>query len=369
MADGARYNSIMSATLQIDALTHAYGPRTVLRSVSLHVGSGEVACLLGPSGCGKTTLLRCVAGFEPAAAGRILLDDVVLSKPGFVVPPERRRIGMVFQDYALFPHLSVQANIAFGLHTLSAGEARQRVGELLDAMRLDTYAARYPHELSGGQQQRVALARALAPRPALLLLDEPFSNLDVALRETLSLEVRDILKQQKITAIMVTHDQHEAFNIADRIGILDEGRLLQWGTPYDLYHEPATRFVADFIGQGSFLPGTVIEGGQVQLELGAFPIGKPSQWLPGTRVEVLLRPDDILHDDDSPLRAYVLHKAFRGAHFLYTLQLPGGGKVLSLSPSHHDHAVGEPIGVRLEIDHIVAFEKQPPVSAPHDKVS
>ena len=218
-------------------------------------------------------------------------------------------------------------------------------------------ATRYPHELSGGQQQRVALARALAPRPELLLLDEPFSNLDVEMREQLSIEVRDVLKQQKTTAILVTHDQHEAFNIADEVGIMLQGRIEQWDTPYRLYHQPRTRFVADFVGQGVFLAGTVVDKHTVRVELGTLH-GQAYEALdPGAAVDVLLRPDDILHDDSSPLQARVLHKAFRGAEFLYTLELPGGGRVLSLVPSHHNHAVGETIGIRLEIDHVVAFPR------------
>jgi iron(III) transport system ATP-binding protein len=217
---------------------------------------------------------------------------------------------------------------------------------------------RYPHELSGGQQQRVALARALAPQPELLLLDEPFSNLDVDMRERLGLEIREILKQQNMTAILVTHDQHDAFAIADEIGIMRSGHIEQWGTPYELYHRPATRFVADFVGQGALLPGTVLPGGQIKLELGVFQGDVPADWPHGTVVDVLLRPDDILHDDASPLQAQVLHKAFRGAEFLYTLQLAGGGRVVSLVPSHHNHSLGERIGIRLEIDHLVAFRRE-----------
>jgi iron(III) transport system ATP-binding protein len=280
-----------------------------------------------------------------------------MSRPGRTVPAERRRIGMVFQDYALFPHLTVKRNIAFGLRSASDAERSARVAELLDIVGLRAVATRYPHELSGGQQQRVALARALAPRPELMLLDEPFSNLDVEMRERLSVEVRDILKREKATAILVTHDQNEAFNIADEIGIMAHGRIEQWDTPYRLYHEPSTRFVADFIGQGVFLPGTVLDDQTIKVELGVLRVRVPRDVPYGTPVDVLLRPDDILHDDSSPLQARVLHKAFRGAEFLYTLQLPGGGRVLSLVPSHHNHAVGEAIGIRLEIDHVVAFPR------------
>jgi iron(III) transport system ATP-binding protein len=329
----------------------------VLVNLSFQLEPGMIGCLLGPSGCGKTTVLRCIAGFERLSAGEIVLHGETMSRPGRTVPAERRRIGMVFQDYALFPHLTVSRNIAFGLRTASQAERAARVAELLDIIGLREVASRYPHELSGGQQQRVALARALAPRPELMLLDEPFSNLDVEMRERLSIEVRDILKQQKTTAILVTHDQHEAFNIADEIGIMAHGRIEQWDTPYRLYHEPATRFVADFVGQGVFLPGLVLDTGTIGLELGALESDYVQDLPRGASVDVLLRPDDILHDDASPLQARVLHKAFRGAEFLYTLELPGGGRVLSLVPSHHNHAVGETIGIRLEIDHLVAFPR------------
>ena len=347
----------MPALLEVRNIVHSYDNQPVLKDFSLQLGPGQIGCLLGPSGCGKTTVLRCIAGFENLTGGEIVLRGKTMSEPGRTVPAEQRRIGMVFQDYALFPHLTVGRNIAFGLHAIAARARDARVAELLDIVSLQAAAARYPHELSGGQQQRVALARALAPRPELLLLDEPFSNLDVEMRERLSLEVRDILKQQKTTAMLVTHDQHEAFNIADEIGIMAHGHIEQWDTAYQLYHEPATRFIADFIGQGVFLPGTVLDAHTVGLELGVLE-GHLMQELPrGTPVDVLLRPDDILHDDSSPLQARVLHKAFRGAEFLYTLQLPGGGHVLSLVPSHHNHAVGELIGIRLEIDHVVAFPR------------
>jgi len=347
----------MSPLLELRQVSQAYDGRLVLENLSLSLNTGLIGCLLGPSGCGKTTVLRCIAGFEPLTHGEVVLHGKVMSRPGLTVPAERRRIGMVFQDYALFPHLTVERNIAFGLRGVSETARAARVDELLETIGLLPVATRYPQELSGGQQQRVALARALAPRPELLLLDEPFSNLDVEMRERLSLEVRDILKQQKATAILVTHDQHEAFNIADEIGLMANGRIEQWDTPYRLYHEPATRFVADFIGQGVLLPGTVLDGQTVRVELGVLRGRFMSELPRGAAVDVLLRPDDILHDDASPMQARVLHKAFRGAEFLYTLQLPGGGRVLSLVPSHHNHAVGETIGIRLEIDHVVAFPR------------
>jgi len=353
-----RYNAGMGMLLEAWGLCHGYNGHQVLNDFTLALERGRIGCVLGPSGCGKTTALRCIAGFERVASGRIALDGQEVSAPGRTVPPELRRIGMVFQDYALFPHLTVTQNIGFGLHSLEPTQRARRVGEMIEVIGMASTAGAYPHELSGGQQQRVALARALAPEPRLLLLDEPFSNLDVDLRERLGLEVRDIIKQLGTTAILVTHDQHDAFAIADEIGIMSRGRIEQWGSPYELYHRPATRFVADFVGQGTLLPGVALEGNRIQLELGVFENAVPGDWPRGAAVDVLLRPDDILHDDASPLQARVLHKAFRGAEFLYTLQLPGGGRVLSLVPSHHNHAIGESIGIRLEIDHLVAFPRE-----------
>ena len=350
--------------LAISGLRHAYGSNEVIKGLSFSLNKGTIGCLLGASGCGKTTVLRCIAGFEPVQAGEIWLNGQLVSRRGVLVPTEERHVGMVFQDYALFPHLTVAENIAFGLRNGDRATPPHRVDEVLEIVRLADLRAKYPDDLSGGQQQRVALARALAPRPDLLLLDEPFSNLDVDLRAELSVEVREILKQQNTTAILVTHDQHEAFNLADEIGLMRDGVIEQWDTPYRLYHEPSSRYVADFIGQGMFLPGTVLGDNRVKLELGVFQGNIPRDWPQGIVVDVLLRPDDILHDDASPLQAQVLHKAFRGAEFLYTLQLPGGGRVLSLVPSHHNHAIGEKIGIRLEIDHLVAFRRDSG-DAPH----
>ena len=343
--------------LAVRELRHAYESNEVIRGLSLSLEKGSIGCLLGASGCGKTTVLRCIAGFEPVQAGEIWLNGQLVSRRGVRIPTEDRRVGMVFQDYALFPHLTVAQNIGFGLRDGDRAARAHRVDEALETVQLGALRDKYPDELSGGQQQRIALARALAPRPDLLLLDEPFSNLDVEFRTQLSVEVREILKQQNTTAILVTHDQHEAFSLADEIGIMRDGVIEQWDTPYRLYHEPATRYVADFVGQGMFLPGTVLDKARIRLELGEFE-GNDSGWPQGTEVDVLLRPDDILHDDASPLQAQVLHKTFRGAQFLYTLQLPAGGRVLSLVPSHHNHAIGEHIGIRLEIDHLVAFPRE-----------
>ena len=337
--------------------------RNAVDRVSLGLRAGDIGVLIGPSGCGKTTLLRSVAGLEPVAGGEIRLSGVVVSSAARTTAPEQRRIGMVFQDYALFPHLDVGRNVAFGLNRLAGAQRRQRVAEVLELVGLSGSQARFPHQLSGGQQQRVALARALAPQPQLLLLDEPFSNLDVDLRERLAHELRSILKAARATALFVTHDQLEAFAIGDTIGVMREGELHQWDDAYTLYHRPATRFVANFIGHGVFAPASVrcIDGHTVLTT----PLGdlhdSATCHMPDSlgsgECDLLLRADDIVHDDAAPVKAEILRKAFRGSEFLYTLRLASGQIVLAHVPSHHDHTPGEWIGIRAEVDHVVTFPR------------
>ena len=350
----------MTPFLELTDVDLAYPPRRVIERLSLRMDAVGIGCLLGPSGCGKTTLLRAVAGFEPVRWGSIRLEGLELSRSGFTLPPEQRRVGMMFQDLALFPHLTIADNVAFGLRAWKASQRRERVRDLLRLVGLEDYARRYPHQISGGQQQRVALARALAPRPRLLLLDEPFSSLDVTLREDLAREIRAILLREGIGGLLVSHDQFEAFAFADQIGVLRAGRLLQWDTAYNLYHRPADRFVADFIGQGVLLAGQVGPGGRVTTEVGDVGDAASDDCAPGDAVEVLVRPDDVIHDDASPLTAEVVARAFRGADFLYTLRLPSGARLLCLASSHHDHVPGQRIGIRLEIDHLVIFRNHPP---------
>ncbi len=341
--------------------------RAAVDGVSLGLRAGDIGVLIGPSGCGKTTLLRAVAGLEPVSGGEIRLADQLVSSTHSLVPAESRRVGMVFQDYALFPHLDVRHNVGFGVHHLPKVQRRQRVAEVLELVGLASEEKRYPHELSGGQQQRVALARALAPAPRLLLLDEPFSNLDVDLRERLAHEVRAILKAAGATALFVTHDQLEAFAIGDVIGVMHEGHLHQWDDAYTLYHRPATRFVADFIGHGVFTPATIREeGSQVVVDTALGQLSDVAECplpcaFPSGRCDVLLRADDIVHDDNAPVKAQIMRKAFRGSEFLYTLQLRSGETVLAHVPSHHDHRVGEWIGIRAEVDHVVTFNRTCPL--------
>jgi iron(III) transport system ATP-binding protein len=341
--------------------------RPAVEGVSFSLAAGQIGVLIGPSGCGKTTLLRAVAGLERANAGSIRLGEQTVSDARMHVAPESRRIGMVFQDYALFPHLDVARNVAFGLAGWPAAQRQARVAEVLALVGLEQAGPLHPHQLSGGQQQRVALARALAPQPRLLLLDEPFSNLDVELRERLAHELRAILKAAGATALFVTHDQLEAFAIGDVIGVMHEGRLHQWEDAYSLYHRPATRFVADFIGHGVFTPATLREvDGQVVVDTPIGPLTDVAECpLPcafeGGQCDVLLRADDIVHDDHAPVKAEILRKAFRGSEFLYTLRLASGHQLMAHVPSHHDHRVGEWIGIRAEVDHVVTFNRSCPL--------
>ncbi len=343
-------------------------PLPAVLDLSLGLAAGDIGVLIGPSGCGKTTLLRAVAGLEPLSEGEVRLSGQLVSSRTESVPPESRRVGMVFQDFALFPHLDVAHNVGFGLHGLARAQRKGRVAEVLELVGLGGMEKRHPHELSGGQQQRVALARALAPGPQLLLLDEPFSNLDADLRERLAQEVRVILKAARTTALFVTHDQLEAFAIGDLIGVMVEGRLHQWDDAYSLYHRPATRFVAGFIGHGVFAPAVIREeNGQIVVQT---PLGNLTDLgecpLPGAfpsgECEVLLRADDIVHDDAAALKAQIVRKSFRGSEFLYTLKLASGETVLAHVPSHHDHQIGEWIGIRPEVDHVVTFDRPCPLT-------
>ena len=342
--------------LEIKNLAILFDGKTIISDISLRLEQGRIGCLLGPSGCGKTTLLRTIAGFEQPRRGEVRVNGRCFSSPSSLVPVEQRGVGMVFQDFALFPHLAVRDNIAFGLQEQS-GEARQaRVDEVVRMLEIADFQHQYPHQLSGGQQQRVAIARALAPRPDMLLLDEPFSNMDIELREQIARELRVILKQDGMTTVLVTHNQLEAFAMADEIGVIRDGALLQWDTAFNLYHRPAGPDVADFIGEGVFLDGTVLSTTEVATELGVLSGSVPHGMAPQAQVSVLVRPDDIIHDDNSGQTATVQDRVFRGAEYLYTLALPSGARILSLVPSHHDHAIGEEIGIRPEIDHLVVFE-------------
>lgn len=341
--------------LHLDNIKICYGSTVAVENLSLDIERGEIACLLGPSGCGKTSLQRAIAGFEPVVSGEIWLAGQNVSRPSFSLPPEQRHVGMVFQDFALFPHLDVEKNIGFGLRGMDGKTRRKRIDEVLALVDLERFAARFPHELSGGQQQRVALARAIAPKPDILLLDEPFSSLDTTLRESIARDVRKLLKDQGTTAVFVTHDQHEAFALADKIAVIDQGHLLQWATPYELYHKPASRFVAGFIGEGVMIHVEANAEGKLSNELGDLANGGP--WQHGKTYDVLMRPDDVVYDEKSPVKLPIVDKLFRGAEYLYRLQLADKQHVLCVAPSHKSFEIGDRLAVRVDLQHQVVFDE------------
>jgi iron(III) transport system ATP-binding protein len=325
-----------------------------VEGLTLAVERGEILALLGPSGCGKTTTLRLIAGLEIPDTGRVIIGDCVMAdaEQGLMVPPEERGVGVVFQDYALFPHLTVEDNVAFGLHTLARNQRRQRVRAVLDLVGMLDFAGRYPHEISGGQQQRVAVARALAPAPALILLDEPFSNLDADLRAQMRDEVEKVLRGTGTTAVFVTHDQEEAFTIADKVGVLNAGRLEQLAPPEAIYHHPATPFVAEFVGAADFLPGIVTSEGVVT-EVGVF--GNVEGRELGEKVKVMIRPDDITFVPAPDGEAVILRRYFRGPETLYCLGLASGHRVHSSQPSAAAFPTGMRVRPEAHVLHVVTF--------------
>ena len=346
----------VSSVLELRAVSCAYEPgRHAVQEISFSAREGEILCLLGPSGCGKTTILRAIAGFEPVRSGQLFLSGQLVSSPDVTVPTENRRVGMVFQEYALFPHLRVQDNIAFGLRHLVRSERAARVQEMLRLIGLEGFERRYPHELSGGQQQRVALARALVQHPVVLLLDEPFSNLDPDMAGRMRQELHDLLRRTKTTTVLVTHDHDEAFAMADRIAVLNQGRLEQFDTPEMTYHMPATPFVADFVGQADFVPGTVSHG-MVHTELGEFP--DTIECKDGTAVVVMIRPDDIHLVPTKGALARVLSRQFRGSENLYTVSLPSGQIVHSSQGSTSIYQAGTTVEVRVLATHTVLFRRE-----------
>jgi iron(III) transport system ATP-binding protein len=327
--------------VRLKGISKSFGPVKAVCEVNLDIERGELVAVLGPSGCGKTTLLRTIAGFEQPDSGCVVVGDVVVSGPGRFVPPERRRIGMVFQEYALFPHLSVRANVAFGLAGRPRDERERLTRQTIELVGLQHKAACHPHELSGGERQRVALARALAPEPALVLLDEPFSNLDASLRAGLRHEVELILRDAEATALLVTHDQEEALSLADRVAVMRDGRIVQAGTPEDVYIHPASRWAAQFVGEVNVLAG-VAHGTGVETELGVFDLRAPASG----SVHVAVRPEQLELRADDHGNAEVVAREFRGHDVLYRLRHEGGRTVLVQLPSLELHDVGARVFVR-----------------------
>jgi iron(III) transport system ATP-binding protein len=342
-----------SPVLELRAISCAYEPnRPAVRNISFSAREGEILCLLGPSGCGKTTILRAIAGFEPVQSGEIFLSGRLVSSSSDTIPTEERRVGMVFQEYALFPHLRAADNIAFGLGHLARTEREQRVQDMLKLTGLEGVERRYPHELSGGQQQRVALARALVQNPVVLLLDEPFSNLDPDMAGRMRQELHTLLRRMNTTAILVTHDHDEAFAMADRIAVLNHGVVEQLDQPDMIYHLPATPFVADFVGQADFITGR-IQHGMVQTELGGFPntLGSPE----GTSVVVMIRPDDVHLVPNTSAEPRIVARQFRGSENLYTIRLGSGQIVHSSEGSTTVYQEGTAVELRVSATHTVLF--------------
>jgi iron(III) transport system ATP-binding protein len=327
--------------VRLRGVSKSFGVLEAVREVSLEIERGELMAVLGPSGCGKTTLLRTIAGFERPDAGCVVISDEMVAGPARFVPPERRRIGMVFQDYALFPHLTVTANVAFGLANRPREEREAMTRRTLELVGLQHKSSRHPHELSGGERQRVALARALAPEPAVVLLDEPFSNLDATLRAGLRREVELILRDAEATALLVTHDQEEALSLADRVAVMREGRIVQVGAPEDVYVRPASRWAAQFVGEVNVLAG-VAHGRAVETELGLFDLRAPATGA----VHVAVRPEQLELRADHDGNAEVVAREFRGHDVLYRLRHEGGRVVLVQLPSLELYEVGARVFVR-----------------------
>ena len=331
------------AVVQLAEATKVYpgSSNPAVDRLSFSLSQGELLAILGPSGCGKTTTLRLIAGFETPDAGEVLLRGQVVSAKQRMMPPEKRGVAMVFQDYALFPHLTVAKNIAFGLRRMDPPARRRRVEEVLDLIDMGWLADRYPHQLSGGQQQRVALGRAMAPHPVVVLLDEPFSNLDSDMRAQMRREVEGILRAQGATAILVTHDQQEALSFADKVVVLNHGRLEQLGTPEDIYHRPATSFVAAFVGHASFIPAH-LNGQVIVTEIGSFPYNGNNV---ASALVAMVRPDDVQIQPDESGPAEIVASEFHGSRNLYSIRLASGWTIRSLQPSTPVYPVGTRVNV------------------------
>ncbi|WP_370694267.1 ABC transporter ATP-binding protein [Psychrobium sp. 1_MG-2023] len=343
----------MMTQLTINNLACDYNDQSVISELSLALDKNEILALLGPSGCGKTTLLRSIAGLQAVSAGEIYLGDKLVSSSKVMLPSEHRNVGMIFQDYALFPHLTVEKNIAFGLGKLSKQEQQQRISSMLSLVKLTDFAQRYPHQLSGGQQQRVAIARALAYQPDLMLLDEPFSNIDSQSRGEIMIEIRQILKQQQVPAVFVTHSKDEAFAFADKLAIFNQGKIEQIGTAQTLYQNPASPYVANFMGKANYIKINGVNGERVMTRLGDIVIDDKT--MREHHCTVMLRPEQLKLSHQQGGDFKVEHCFFSGSHWVYRVRDEKDTALALEVHSNEEFVVGQSLDVGVEEHALVTF--------------
>ena len=340
--------------LNLQSVKIALDSKVILDDVNLKIDTGEIVSLMGSSASGKTSLIRSIAGFHNISSGVIQIDGQIVDDSIRRLDVAMRNVGVIFQDLALFPHLTVRENICFGLNNIDSAQQQNRAKKLEDLLDIENITNRYPNQISGGQQQRVAIARAIAPKPNLLLLDEPFSALDYELKDNLMNDIMKLIKSENITAILITHSAEEAFKMSDKIAFISNNTITQFANPYDIYHRPVSKEIANFFGISSYIKAKITDSSHINCILGDF-VGMVDQFNKDDKVDLLIRPDDIIHDDDSLFSAKVTEKTFRGSDFLYELELKDGQKIFCYAPSHHNHQVNEVIGIKLDLDHLVIF--------------